>query len=166
MPPKMFRPLWILYLYLMKPKIPPAVTFLFHLTLVWACDRYTDFGSYHFKGQKMSALVLLLLGTAVFAAAVFAFLKARTTLDPVSPQRASRLITDGIFRWSRNPIYLAMLIWLIAWTIWLGNYIALVFAGTFTWYMTQFQIRAEEEALKRKFADDYQRYRNTVRRWI
>jgi protein-S-isoprenylcysteine O-methyltransferase Ste14 len=150
----------------MKPRIPPAVTFLFHLLLVWVFDRYTNLGSYHFSEQKVLALVLLLIGTMVFLAAVFVFLKARTTLDPVSPGRASKLITDGIFRWSRNPIYLAMLLWLMAWTIWLGNYLTLVFAGTFIWYMTQFQIRIEEDVLERKFGEDYQRYRERTRRWI
>jgi len=92
--------------------------------------------------------------------------RAGTTVDPMDPTKASSLVVSGIYRISRNPIYLALLLILMAWIIRQGNLVAVFLAVTFVWQLTHFQIRAEEQALEEIFREKYSEYRLEVRRWI
>src|SRR5699024_906765 len=92
--------------------------------------------------------------------------QARTTLLPFDPSLARVLVTRGVFRYSRNPIYLGDALLLLAWAIWLGNGLALLMWPLFIGYMTLVQIRAEERALQHKFGADFTQYCQQVRRWL
>ena len=100
------------------------------------------------------------------AVSVFAFLRARTTVTPLKPEKASTLVVSGLYRVSRNPMYLGMLILLIGWTLWLGNPASLLLLPVFVIYVTVFQIKPEEAALSEKFGSDFDAYRRRVRRWL
>ena len=149
-----------------KPRIPPAVVFLIHIALVWATNRYLDFGSFAFPYSKNLALLIGLLGGAVAFVSVYIMRRAGTTVDPVFPERASRLVTTNVFGISRNPIYLALLLMLLALSLWAGNVLAFLWCATFTWHLTCFQIKSEEKALLEKFGEEYLAYKKRVRRWI
>lgn len=105
--------------------------------------------------------------SALIALAAFAGLWwARTTINPLDPSRASRLVTGGMFRWSRNPLYLSLLLLLVAyairidsWAVWLGP-------ALFAAYVTRFQILPEERVLRAKFGMAYQAYLARTRRWL
>lgn len=106
------------------------------------------------------------LSAALALAAVAGLWWARTTINPLQPAKATSLVTGGVYRVSRNPLYLSLLMLLVAYAIrldaapmWLGP---LFFAA----YVTRFQIAPEERALALKFGEDYQRYRARTRRWI
>ena len=150
----------------MRPTVPPAIVFMLHLGLAWLIDTYIGFGRINFKGQEALAICLFLAGTGVILMAILTMFRARTTVDPISPDRASKLVTNGIFKLSRNPIYLGLLWLLLSWIIWLGSMPSMLLGATFVWYMSTFQIRAEEVALEKNFGDDFSSYKNQVRRWL
>lgn len=106
------------------------------------------------------------LSAALALAAVAGLWRARTTINPLQPAKATHLVTGGIYRVSRNPLYLSLLMLLVAYAIRLDA--ALMWLGPlfFAAYVTRFQIAPEERALALKFGEDYQRYRARTRRWI
>ncbi|MCR9223996.1 MAG: isoprenylcysteine carboxylmethyltransferase family protein [Hyphomonas sp.] len=104
---------------------------------------------------RWSAIVVMGVGTLIEAVSVFAFLRARTTVTPLKPEKASTLVVGGLYRVSRNPMYLGMLILLIGWALWLGNPASLLLLPVFVIYLTEFQIKPEEAALSEKLGPDY-----------
>ena len=94
------------------------------------------------------------------------FFKAGTTVLPHKPGNASKLVVSGIYRHSRNPMYLAMLLMLSGWGVCLGDWSALAALPLFMLYMTRFQIIPEERALAALFGGEYLEYKSRVRRWI
>ena len=92
--------------------------------------------------------------------------RARTTLNPYQPARAASLVTGGVFRLSRNPLYLSLLLLLVAYAIRLDSPAVWLAPVLFLAYVTRFQIRPEERALEAKFGQAYQQYRMRTRRWL
>ncbi|ANQ86865.1 conserved hypothetical membrane protein [Azoarcus olearius] len=106
------------------------------------------------------------VSAALVLAAGFAFWRARTTIDPRRPERAATLVTYGIYRFSRNPMYLSLLLLLLAYAIRLGAPVALAGPVVFAAYVTRFQVLPEERALEAKFGLQYADYCRRVRRWL
>ena len=94
------------------------------------------------------------------------FRRAGTTVNPLSPGNARRVVTTGVFAWTRNPMYLGMAAALVGLSTWLGTWPALLVAAAFCAYLTRFQIVPEERALHDLFGEPYARYCRRVRRWI
>ena len=97
---------------------------------------------------------------------VIQFLKAGTTLDPRHPEKSSELVLKGVYNFSRNPMYLGLLLFLLAWGLHLGNAFNTILAALFVAYMNRFQIAGEEEALEKKYGAAYRSYCALVRRWF
>ena len=110
--------------------------------------------------------ILLALATLLMLAGVAAFRAARTTVNPLQPRQASRLVVGGVFHYTRNPMYLGMAIALAAWAMLLGKLWLLLGMLLFVLYMSRFQIAPEERAMETLFGDEWQHYRTRVRRWI
>lgn len=110
--------------------------------------------------------VLALAGVAFDLLGFLAFRSSRTTINPLRPERASALVTGGIYRVTRNPMYVGIVFMLLAWAVQLSA--VLPFAGivAFVLYITRFQIRPEERVLKGLFGDGYSAYAARVRRWL
>jgi len=102
----------------------------------------------------------------LFASAIITFRRAQTTINPHHPAKSSTLITSGVFRVSRNPLYLAMLLILVGWGIWLGHGLSILFSAGFIPTMNRLQIIPEEQALQANFGDEFSRYKQRVRRWL
>lgn len=149
----------------MKLKIPPVALVLLVAALMWGVEYISD-SSLAFEGQRWITKGLFALCTVVGLFAMVAFRKLKTTVDPLNPDKATSLVTIGIYHMTRNPMYLAMLLLLIGWAVKLGNPINLLPLIFFVWYMNQFQIKPEEEALANLFGEEYQVYCQKVRRWI
>ena len=98
--------------------------------------------------------------------AVISFRKARTTVNPASPRRTSRLVTTGIYHFTRNPMYLGLAWGLIAWGVHLDSYYAIACVWLFVSYITRFQIIPEERILASSFTDEYSKYCRRTRRWV
>jgi protein-S-isoprenylcysteine O-methyltransferase Ste14 len=112
------------------------------------------------------ATVLAVAGLAFDLLGVLAFRALRTTVNPLSPERASALVTSGVYRITRNPMYVGMGFLLSAWAVYLSA--LLPFAGpvVFVLYITRFQVRPEERALSLLFGEEFSRYAARVRRWL
>lgn len=116
--------------------------------------------------RTTAALLLFGIAGAFGVPALRSFRRAETTIDPVRIERASRLVTDGVFGLTRNPMYVSLVLMLAALALWLGG--PWVWAGPlgFALFIDRLQIRPEERALEALFGADYVRYKSRVRRWI
>jgi protein-S-isoprenylcysteine O-methyltransferase Ste14 len=147
-------------------KLPPVAQFLLFVAGMWLVAKYAPSLALDIPFRR--ALVILFFGLSAFVAipAIAAFHSAGTTVDPRYPGKATQLIVRGIYRYSRNPMYLGLLVLLIAWAIYLSNLFAFIGPAAFVLSMNRLQIRPEEEAMEARFGDDFRRYRESVRRWI
>lgn len=150
----------------MKLKLPPLLIFVIFLGLMYFLSKYLPIGDFEFFGSKY--LIFTLLGSAILIAfiSILQFSRSKTTIDPRVPSKVSKLVTYGVYKFSRNPMYLALLLILLAWGLWLGNAFNTLLAAGFVGYMNRFQIIPEEEALTAMFGKRYQQYCKQVRRWF
>lgn len=150
----------------MSPIVPPPVIAALVGLLMWQADRLLSFAHITWGGQLSLAAALLLIAFVLMVLAAVSFFKAKTTINPLRPARASQLVTSGVFRYSRNPIYLGDLLALLAFAIFLGNVFNLGFLCLFVVYLNRFQIAPEERALTSLFGEAYLDYCRRVRRWV
>ena len=99
-------------------------------------------------------------------AGIWSFRKVRTTVNPLNPSEATHFVSEGIYKLSRNPMYVGLACCLVSWAIWLSYLLPWLGVLLFVAYMTRFQIIPEERVLRQKFGDEYQNYCLKVRRWL
>ena len=120
-------------------------------------------------GHWLRSVVVTLLaaaGAAIDFLAVLAFLQRKTVINPFEPQKASTLVTSGVFRLTRNPMYVGLLLLLTAWALYLWSLWPALGPVFFFVYVSRFQIIPEERILKEVFGAPYQQYLQKVRRWL
>ena len=147
-------------------KIPPVVVFLVAAAAAWALARQFPQTGFPVPAKNIFAGLLLTFGIVVSVSAILRFREHETTVHPSKPEEASAIVTTGVYRFTRNPMYLGMVFALTAWGIKLGNLLSLACVPLFVAYMTVFQIRAEERTLRSLFGEPYDEYRKNVRRWL
>ena len=146
-------------------KIPPLLIMLLFAGLMllttWVCADFTVM-------PLIPILIMVIVLFAIFfiLAGVFAFRNAKTTVNPMAPKLASTLVVAGIYRVTRNPMYLGFLCLLIAWGLYLSNVVALFWPILFILYMNIFQIIPEENVLSAKFNQAFSAYKTQVSRWL
>lgn len=150
----------------MKLKVPPVVVFLFFAFLMYLLAEFLPFGQFEFFGRKYLMGALLVGGVLVAAIALVQLATNKTTVNPAHPEKSVKLVDTGIYAYSRNPMYLALLMVLLAWGLGLGNAFNTLLAAAFVGYMNRFQIKAEEEALHSLFGKEYRQYCIKTRRWF
>lgn len=148
----------------LKNKIPPPLVTLFFGLIIYYSTELIP--SVSFKYQALIATIILILGVAVMLIAVLTFRRLQTTINPLQPDKATSLAISGIFRLSRNPMYLGMLLILIAVSLASGAVAGLFLLPAFIAYISFFQILPEEKAMRELFSDQYADYCKKVRRWI
>jgi protein-S-isoprenylcysteine O-methyltransferase Ste14 len=147
-------------------RIPPLALAAAFACAIALASAYAPLLRLPIRAHRFAAVSLAISGLAIAVAGVLQFRRARTTVNPTSPERTSVVVTTGLYRWSRNPMYLGMALILLgaaAWTSTLAGY--LLVAG-FCAYLTQFQIVPEERSLVASFGTEYGRYMARVRRWV
>jgi protein-S-isoprenylcysteine O-methyltransferase Ste14 len=150
----------------MNPLVPPPVIAAILGAAMWAVARYLPWGQFEFSARVPLAVSLLIVGLLIAFAAMVSFVAAKTTINPMRPAHASSLITSGVYRFSRNPIYLADMLILAALVSWFGNILNLLILLLFFWIIQRFQITVEERALTKLFGARYTTYCSNVRRWL
>ncbi len=150
----------------LKLKVPPVAQGLLALILIWLSGRFWPLYRIEIVSRNAVSLGIILLGVVVGAAGVCAFIRLRTTVDPRYPDKATRLVVGGVYKYSRNPMYLAILLVLVGVTVYLGALSSLLVVFLFVVTINRYQIVPEEQSLLRKFGDAYRQYTERVRRWI
>ncbi len=150
----------------MELKIPPLVVFAIFALAMYLLASFLPVGQFSFFRQEFLGKTCFALAILLFGWSFFYFKKSGTTVDPRDPSKAKNLVTNGPYRLTRNPMYLAMLLLLLSWSFKLGNVFNLLFAALFVTYMNQNQIIPEEKALAQTFGKSYKQYCLKVRRWF
>ena len=143
-------------------KIHPPVLLLIHLGVAYLLRRFLPFEIPNFLVWIGYLLVLVGLGLAFNA--VTQFIRARTTLDPHGS--VSEIVTSGMYRFSRNPIYLGFLCLLIGFSFLFRSFWGLILSPLFVLLMNALVIQQEEAYLEKKFGEGYNSYKSRVRRWL
>lgn len=113
-----------------------------------------------------AALALASIGAAFDLLGLIAFRRAKTTLNPLRPDKASALVTGSIYRITRNPMYVGLALLLIAWAVYLSALWPFLGPAIFVFYIDRFQITPEERVMRGKFGAEYAAYAARVRRWL
>ena len=150
----------------LKLRVPPVAVVLIAAGLAWLLDRAAPPLRLAFPGSVAIASALAIAGALVAAAGVVQFRRARTTVNPMTPDAATSLVADGVYRRTRNPMYLGFLIALAGWVVYLANMASALVLPLFVLYMNRFQIAPEEHALAARFGRQFEDYRRAVRRWL
>lgn len=128
--------------------------------------RWLPVGVFDFYGRIFLAAILGALALVVGIWSLALFLIHRTPADPLHPDRARQMVVGGVYNFSRNPMYLALLLLLLAWGLYLENVFNTLLCAFFVAYINRFQILPEEKALESKFGAAYRHYCLLVRRWF
>jgi protein-S-isoprenylcysteine O-methyltransferase Ste14 len=147
-------------------KIPPLLVWLVFAGAMLGVAYSAPRLSFTLARSPAIALALVALGAAVALAGVIAFRDKRTTFNPLTPSAASFVVSSGVYRVSRNPMYLGLLLALAGCAVYLSNAGAALLLPVFVAYMTQYQIKPEERALLAKFGSEFAQYMSRVRRWL
>jgi protein-S-isoprenylcysteine O-methyltransferase Ste14 len=153
-------------MHALELKIPPPVVALLAATVMWLASRAAPSLGFDVPARRMIAAGLALAGVVVSVMGVVSFYRARTTVNPMRPQAASSLVVSGVYRVSRNPMYVGLLLVLLGWAVLLSNVLAFAILPAFILYVNRFQIGPEETALAKMFGEQYATYRSRVRRWL
>jgi len=148
----------------METKIPPPiVTLIFGLAIYFSREMLPVAKIQH---SSYLGVFLLLIGFFILISAVRLFRKDNTTVNPLSPDQATKLVTDGIFKYTRNPMYLGMAFILGSISVFFNLLGGIFLVVLFCAYITKFQIIPEERAMKDLFSHDFEKYTKSTRRWI
>ncbi|MDT0607218.1 methyltransferase family protein [Croceitalea rosinachiae] len=150
----------------MNIKVPPPIVMFVFGGLMYGLDAFLPVGEFDFFGRRELQYFAWSLAAFLMLMAFWKFRKARTTTNPIEPLKAKKLVINGIYKYTRNPMYLAMLLILIGFGLKLGNAFNTITAAAFVYYMNHFQIRREEEALTKLFGKEYRLYLKATRRWF
>ncbi len=150
----------------LETKVPPPVVFLILAFAMAALARFSPHAPFDPSVRIPLAFAIIALGLMIGLLAFLHFQTAKTTLDPVKIDAASALVTEGVYRFSRNPMYLGLTIMLVGWAIFLAAPWTAIGPAVFIAYITQYQIEPEERALTKKFGGAYRQYQLQTRRWI
>lgn len=148
----------------LENKIPPAVVWLVCALIMKSIAYVLPFVA--LPHLPIVAIVIALIGIGAGIVGIWSFYKARTTINPLEPSQATHFVSEGIYKLSRNPMYVGLACCLISWAIWLSYLVPWLGVVLFIAYMTRFQIIPEERVLRQKFGDEYQNYCLKVRRWL
>jgi protein-S-isoprenylcysteine O-methyltransferase Ste14 len=147
-------------------RIPPPVVGLTIGAGMWAVAHLPPPMPVPRLFRLLVAVLLFATGVAVALGGVVSFRRARTTVNPLKPETSAALVATGVYSFTRNPMYLGMLLILLAWAVVLASPWPLVGPALFAWYITRFQIVPEERVLARLFGEAFAAYKRRVRRWI
>ena len=148
----------------MKTKIPPPIIALICIVINYLSTYLIN--PIKFPNIEIIGGLILLLAVATAVLATLLFKKDQTTVNPRNPEKATTLVTSGIFSITRNPMYLGLFLSISSTILFFGSWFGIIILMFFIWYINKFQIIPEEEAMEKLFGGKYSEYRQKVRRWI
>jgi len=147
-------------------RVPPPLVALFTAGLSWLASWAAPTLGFILLHRNAIVFASFVAGVCVALLGVASFRQARTTLNPLKPEKSSALVMSGIYRYTRNPMYLGLLLALLGWAFFLSNALAFLFLPAFILYMNRFQIAPEERVLASMFGQEFTAYLSKVRRWL
>ena len=145
-------------------KIPPPLLVLILVIANYFSSKKIDL--IHLPNQDLISILILLIGIFILINPIFKFIKSKTTIDPIKFKKVNKLITSGIYKYSRNPMYLGLLMIVISNTIFFLNIFSITTPILFYFWINKFQIKREEIFLTEKFGKEYSLYKAKTRRWV
>ena len=147
-------------------KVPPVAQVIITAAAMYGVSKMVPALTFSLNGSTALAVGLGVMGLSLGIMGVTQFRIAQTTPNPQALEQVSSLVTSGVYQYSRNPMYVGLVLILLGWAFYLSHFLAFVLLPIFILYMTRFQIQPEEQMMARKFGKTYQAYLNKVRRWI
>lgn len=147
-------------------KVPPVALVLILALATWLLSVYVPSLAFATPWRAAVAVAFVGVGIVISLVGVVAFRQANTTVNPTKPGTTSAMVTSGVYRLSRNPMYVGFFFVLIGWALFLSHALAFAILPVFVMYMNRFQILPEERALSAKFGREFTDYRHSVRRWV
>jgi protein-S-isoprenylcysteine O-methyltransferase Ste14 len=144
---------------------PPIITAIFALVM-WLASAYLTPITMAIDFRIGAAMIVAVLAVLFLISGGISFRLAKTTVNPLKPESASSLVVSGIFKISRNPMYVGFALLLLAWCVYLSAPVLLMIVLLFTAVITRFQIIPEERAMLKLFGDEFIAYQQSVRRWL
>ena len=145
-------------------KIPPPILVLILVVSSFLSSKKIDV--IHIPNQTLASILILLIGILILIIPVSKFIKSKTTIDPIKFNKVNKLVTSGIYKYSRNPMYLGLLLIVISSSILYLNIYSVITPMIFYYWINRFQIKREEIFLTEKFGKEYLLYMTRTRRWI
>jgi protein-S-isoprenylcysteine O-methyltransferase Ste14 len=145
-------------------KIHPPILLLLHLFAAYLLNKFLPLPFAFPKVLAWIGYALAVIGLGLAFSAAIRFMQARTTLDPHGS--VSTIVTHGIYRFTRNPIYLGFVCFLTGFPFIFKSYWGLILSPLFIMLMNALVIQHEEAYLEKKFGEAYTSYRSRVRRWL
>ena len=150
----------------LEHRIPPPVVAILVVASMWLLARYWPVVQFSVPLPVLVGFLVASIGGIVSTAGAREFRRLKTTVNPLHPERASSIVTTGIYRYTRNPMYVGIGLVLLGCFLAFGGLSAVLGLPAFVWYITRFQIIPEERALEAKFGGEYTAYLARVRRWL
>jgi protein-S-isoprenylcysteine O-methyltransferase Ste14 len=147
-------------------KLPPVALVVIVAALMWIASSATPTFDFFLPAKSLLSVSLAMIGAVTCLSGVVSFRRAKTTVNPMKPNSTSSLIVSGIYKYTRNPMYLGFVLVLLGWAAFLSNLAALALLPAFVVYINRFQIVPEEHVLASLFPHEYPAYRAKVRRWV
>ena len=145
-------------------KIPPPVIVLILVVSNFLSSKKIDI--INIPNQTLVSIIILLIGVFILIIPVSKFIKSKTTINPIKFKKVNKLITSGIYKYSRNPMYLGFLMIVISTSIYYLNIFSIITPILFYFWINRYQIKREEIFLREKFGKEYLLYTTKTRRWI
>jgi len=145
-------------------KIPPPLLVLILVISNYFSSKKIDL--ILFPNQNLISFIILIIGVLILINPILKFIKSKTTIDPIKFKKVNKLITSGIYKYSRNPMYLGLLMIVISTSIFYLSIFSITTPILFVCWINRFQIEREEIFLTEKFGKEYTLYKTKTRRWI
>ena len=147
----------------LNTKIPPPIVTLLCIGIIYLFGNQIEYSE---PDLKVVGIIFLILGLIIIFSAVLKFIKTKTTVDPTRPYKTSNLVINGIYKITRNPMYLGMLFLIMAYAIYNNNVMGCIIIPIFIFYINKFQIEPEEIEMRKKFGESFENYCKKVNRWL
>ena len=147
-------------------KIPPPVYALSLAITMWLLNQYLPLLRFIESPWNNLGIAIIVMAIISDSSSLFLFFKKRTTVNPMKPSNTQGLVTTGLYKITRNPMYVGLLVILFGYGIWLGSLTPFLILPAFYWLITNMQIKPEERVLEEKFGQEYLDYKSKVKRWL
>lgn len=151
---------------LANKSLPPLALVILIGIAMKAIASLTPWLSFPNMTTSVIAGFFFVFGSIPVINAICLLIHTKTTVNPTTPQNTSTLVTRGIYRYSRNPMYLSFLLLLMGWSFWLANIITLWGVVLVYWHLDRYQIPFEERELNKRFKECFQHYCQQTKRWL